>query len=287
MSSKQTMTVLVQNHENNGIVSPSKLVKILDLSDVQSLESALNLFVLTSATGLPEVADIVRYANQKHHLRGLFIKEDIDPKWLPQMFDRANLRVMHNTFVYVNSDLPKRVINAWAMSAQDQLIADATVIGDRLFVLSCEMAKFEVPFSSLPALQQIPLEDRSNFIVADDGSYLYWQAEDVHLDLEAFRWATDPEWKQKFEALKLIHNQTFGKAIAQIRKLHKLRQADILGLSERQVRRIEQGEGSTKIDTLKLFAKAHGMEINNYLNVVAGTIRNIPEALTTSGVEEV
>ncbi|MCY7333484.1 MAG: helix-turn-helix domain-containing protein [Pseudanabaena sp. CAN_BIN31] len=51
----------------------------------------------------------------------------------------------------------------------------------------------------------------------------------------------------------------FGKAIATLRKKYKLRQSDIIGLSERQVSRIEKGEGSTKADTLRLFAKAHGM----------------------------
>jgi len=263
------ISVLIQNHQDI-FLPPSKLVEILTLSDVQSLESALNLFVLTSATGLPEVADIVRRANQKHRLRGLFIKEDIDPKWLPQMFDRASLRVMQPTFVYANSELPKRVINAWGMSAQDQLIADATVVGDRLFVLSCAMEKFEIPFSSLSALRQIPLENWRKFIVADDGSYLYWQAEDIHIDLDFLRCATDTDLEQKFKALKLIHNQLLGDAIARIRKLHKLRQADILGLSERQVSRIEQGEAIPKFTTLKLFAKAHGMEINDYLDAVAG-----------------
>jgi len=279
MSSNQ-ITVLIQNHQDVFLapsksveilhLPPSQLVKAFPLSDVQRLiESALNLFVLTSATGLPDVADIVRYANQKHRLRGLFIKEDIDPKWLPQMFDRANLRVMNKTFVYANSELPQRVINAWAMSAQDQLIADATVIGDRLFVLSCAMEKFEIPFSSLTALRQIPPENWRKFIVADDGSYLYWEAEDVHIDLDFLRYAKDTEWKQNFKALELIHDQILGTAIARIRKLHKLRQADILGLSERQVSRIEQSEAIPTIAALKLFAKAHGMEINDYLNAVA------------------
>jgi DNA-binding transcriptional regulator YiaG len=272
MSSKQTMTVLVQDNKNEHIVPSSKLVQILPISDLQGLESAMNLFVLTSATGLPEIADIVRYANQKHHLRVLFIREDIDPKWLPQMFDRANLRVMRNTLVHVNSDLPKRVINAWTMGAQEQLIADATVINDCLLVFSCGMEKFEIPFSTLPALKRIPTSERESFTIADDGSYLYWEGADVYLDLDAFRWATNPEYQQQFAALKSTHNQVFGKAIASLRQQHKLRQSDIIGVSERQVRRIEQGEGMPKIDTLKLFAEMHGMEINDYLNAVVGAI---------------
>ncbi|NUN63215.1 helix-turn-helix domain-containing protein [Pseudanabaena biceps] len=286
MSSKQTMTVLVQDQENEHLTLPSKSVQVLHSSDIKSLDAALNLFVLTSATGLPEIADIVRNANQKHHLKALFIREDIDSKWLPQMFDRANLRVMRNTLVHATSELPKRVINAWAMEAQEQLIAEATVIGDRLLVFSCSMEKFEVPFSSLPALKRIPINERSNFAIADDGSYLYWESADIHLDLDAFRYVTDPKWKQKFDALKSTHNQVFGKAIATLRKKYKLRQSDIIGLSERQVSRIEKGEGSTKADTLRLFAKAHGMEFDAYLDAVANAIGHIPEEFTLTSNDE-
>jgi hypothetical protein len=108
----------------------------------------------------------------------------------------------------------------------------------------------------MPALKRIPIDEREHFTIADDGSYLYWESADIHLDLDAFRCATDPKWKQKFEPFKSEHNQVFGKAIATLRKKYKLRQSDIIGLSERQVRRIEQGDGSTKIDTLRLFAQA-------------------------------
>ena len=193
------------------------------------------------------------------------------------MFDRANLRVMRNTLIHTNFIIPKRVINAWSMGVQEQLIADATVIGDRLLVLSCAMEKFEVPFDSLPALKRISVNDRSKFTVDDDGSYLYWKSADIHLDLDAFRYATDSAWKQKFDSLQSEHNQVFGKAIATLRKQYKLRQSDIIGLSDRQVRRIEQGEGSTKIDTLRLFAKAHGMDLDAYLDAVASAINHIPK----------
>ena len=287
MSRQQTMTVLVQDSANKHLVTRSKSVQILQPSDSQDLELALNLFVLASATGLPEIADIVRSANQKHHLRVLFIREDINPNWLPQMFDRANLRVMRNTLVHTNSVVPKRVMNAWTMGAQEQLIADATVIGDRLLVLSCAMEKLEVPFDALSALKRISINDRSNFTINDDGSCLYWEDADIHLDLESFRYATDPEWKQKFDSLKLEHDQIFGKAIATLRKQYKLRQSDIIGLSDRQVRRIEQGEGSTKVDTLRLFAKAHGMDLDDYLDAVASAIASVPEKFNlASNVEK-
>jgi transcriptional regulator with XRE-family HTH domain len=275
MSNKQTMTVLVQDLDNKELLPRS--VEVLYPTDLESLGSAMNLFVLTSATGLSEVADIVRDANQKHHLRVLFIKENIDSKWLPQMFDRANLRIMRNTMVYSNSNLPKRVIAAWSMGAQEQLIAEATVIGDRLLILSCSMEEFEVPFASMSVLNRIPLEERASFEIANDGGYIYWPSTDLHLDLDAFRCVTDSTWQQKCAAFKLTHDQQFGKAIATLRKKYKLRQADILGLSERQLRRIESGEGSTKIDTLNLLAKAHGLTLDTYLDEVANLISDIPE----------
>jgi hypothetical protein len=142
------------------------------------------------------------------------------------------------------------------------------------------MEKLEVPFDSLPALKRISIDEHTNFTIDDDGSYLYWENADIHLDLDSFRYATDPEWKQKFESLKSKHNQVFGKAIATLRKKYKLRQSDIIGLSERQVSRIEKGEGSTKADTLRLFAKAHGMEFDDYLDAVANAIVHIPEGFT-------
>jgi hypothetical protein len=93
---------------------------------------------------------------------------------------------------------------------------------DRLLVFSSGMEKFEVPFSALPALKRISVDRRNDFTVADDGNYLYWEVADIHLDLDAFRCATDPEWKKKLEALKTDHNLAFGKAIATLRKQHKL-----------------------------------------------------------------
>ena len=56
MSSKQVMTVLVQDRENKDFVTEFKSMQVLQTYDLEGLESALNLFVLTSATGLPEIA---------------------------------------------------------------------------------------------------------------------------------------------------------------------------------------------------------------------------------------
>ncbi|WP_051352940.1 helix-turn-helix transcriptional regulator [Picosynechococcus sp. NKBG15041c] len=173
--------------------------------------------------------------------------------------------------VHKNQNLPKRVINAWLMRAQNDLIAEAIAIDDYLLVFSCAMEKLEIPFDSMNALKCIAPEDRGDFEVDIDGSYLYWEKADIHLDLDAFRCAVDPVWRQKAEALKLSHDKAFGQAIAKLREQYKLHQSDIKGVSMRQVSRIENGE-STKLETLELFTKAHSLEVNEYLEKIANLI---------------
>jgi hypothetical protein len=68
--------------------------------------------------------------------------------------------------------------------------------------------------------------------------------------------------------------EVFANPIATLRKQYKLRQSDIIGLSDRQVRRIEQGDGSTKVDTLRLFSKAHDMELDAYLDAVVNAVNH-------------
>ncbi|WP_199248543.1 DUF2442 domain-containing protein [[Phormidium] sp. ETS-05] len=79
------------------------------------------------------------------------------------------------------------MLAAWDADAQEQLIASATLIEDNLLVTDCALNTWEIPFTSLPALAAITLENRANFEIEEDGSYLYWPTEDIHLDMESFR----------------------------------------------------------------------------------------------------
>jgi hypothetical protein len=227
-----------------------------------------NLFVLTTATCLGDVAEFVSVANKRNQLRALFVRCDVDPKWLPQMFEQANLRTMRNTIIHSDFQVPWRVLRAWQAGAQGELIADAKVIGDEIFVVSCEPETYRVPFVSVPALKRVPTGERSNFGLADDGSYLHWPARDVHLDLDALLVAIDPERRKRAEKVKHEYGQRYGEAIARLRSERGLRQSDIPGLSEREVRRIESG-GQATVDSLRKLAAAHSMELADYLNELA------------------
>lgn len=262
------LTILLQDEEGRESLPRSGSFRVLRQGRPSTAENAKNIFVLTTATMLPRVAEFVKSANRKHHLCALFVRQDADPDWLPQIFARANLRVLRNTLVHSGPLLPRRVIKAWSIGAQDQLIANASLIGNKLFVVSCALEEFEIGFDAYPALRSIPRNERTNFEVTEDGSSIHWPSTDVHLDLDDIRYATVPDWRKRAKRIQVDHDSEFGAATALVRKKHDLRQSDIKGLSERQVRRIESGERTTA-ESLELLSAACGMELDEYLNEVA------------------
>jgi hypothetical protein len=243
-----------------------------------ALESSTrHLFVLCNATDLPSVAEVVSSANRAHRLKALFVRTNIDEQWLPQMLERAGLRTLRNLLVHSSSELPLRVMRAWENNAASELVADAMVAGDTLFVMSCDLVRYEVAFDSMRALKRISKHDRSTFSISSDGSFIHWPEADIHLDIDAIRSETDESWKARTLAKRLGRNKRYGEAIAALRKEMDLRQSDVRSLSERQLRRIEGGEGVTG-PALEALANAHGLSLEAYLGEVATRAR----ALATS-----
>jgi hypothetical protein len=229
--------------------------------------------VLVSALELPSVADFVSIANRRHQLRALFVRDVIDARWLPQLFERAGLRTLRNTLVHSDATVPRRVLAAWLHGAQGELIAEARVADDRLFVVSCALEPYEIEFAKMPSLRSIPEGERSAFEVDEDGSYIHWPASDVHVDIDAIRDALEPRSRMRAVAARASRDRRYGAAIARLRTSRGLKQSDVAGLSERQVRRIEKGEGTT-YESLQLLAKAHRMNIDDYLREVADVHAN-------------
>jgi hypothetical protein len=161
-----------------------------------------------------------------------------------------------------------RVMTAWQRNAQAELIATASVADDRLIVVSCEPKTYEVGFNAMPALKRIPAKHRRNFEIAEDGAFIHWPTADIHLDLDAIRSATDPSWRKKFARILRSHGREYGRAIAAMRREHGLKQSEVDGISERQLRRIEQ-TGDVSMSTLQKLAKAHRMPLDRYLHAVA------------------
>ena len=265
------LTLLAYDHRATKAVTEMRRFRIIRRPNRQVGERGKNIFVLVPATELPEVSEFVSTANRRHQLRALLVRDDVQPSSIPQMFERAGLRMMRNTVVYSDFSVPRRVLNTWTQNSQDQLIAKAGVSEDRLFLLSCGLDPYEVAFDNMPSLKRIPVSQRANFIVDEDGSYIHWPGPDVHIDLDAVRATIDPEARARAEVFKALHNSRHGAAIAKLRLASGLKQSEIEGLSERQVRRIERGEGTT-YEALSRLASAHHMDVNEYLRKIAANV---------------
>lgn len=268
------LTVLAHGPRSGSVVRDNRRFRVLRQPDQESAGHARNVFVLVSATELPHVSDFVSAVNRRNQLRALMVRDDVEPSSIPQMFERAHLRMTRNTIVHSDDSVPRRVLTAWAHHAQDQLIAKASVSKDLLFVLSCALQPYEVAFDDMAALKCIPKTERERFIVDEDGSYVHWPGPDIHVDLDAIRVAVDPTARAKAVAAKARQDARYGAAIARFRLAKGLKQSEIEGLSERQVRRIEKGEG-TSSEALRRLAAAHRMDLDEYLREVA---ENLPAA---------
>ena len=117
-------------------------------------------------------------------------------------------------------------------------------------------------------LARIKPTERNNFEIDKVGSFLHWTKQDIHIDLDDLGYTTDDKWRKKADCENLIHKKNFGKALTTLRKKHGLKQTEIAGLSDRQVKRIENGETRPTVNSLTLLAKAHKMNLGNYLEAL-------------------
>ncbi len=272
MAAIPEINILVRGEAKERFERPG--VRVMDEMSAEEAERITNLFVLSTALALPEVAEVIKTANRRKHLRGLLVEHDHDAHWVTTMLDRANLRTLRNTLVHTDPQVFERLLNAWRIGAQDELIADATVQDDILFVKNCELDTFELDTAELKPLQNATRLELLDFEVAEDGAHIYWPRLDVHLDLETIRVALNPELRAKARADRLKHDEKMGEAVRTLREAAGLRQKDVEGLSARQVRRIEKG-ARPRSETLRLFAKAHEIGLNEYLSRLGEQMRRL------------
>ncbi|NLE36878.1 MAG: helix-turn-helix transcriptional regulator [Pirellulaceae bacterium] len=66
-----------------------------------------------------------------------------------------------------------------------------------------------------------------------------------------------------------VFNRRYGAAIRRLRMEAGLKQSDIAGLTERNLRRVEHGQLAASKSTLQSLANAHGMALEDYLDGLA------------------
>lgn len=165
-----------------------------------------------------------------------------------------------------------RFVMGTAGNDENVSIVDAWFEAHELVLLSASFDRLIIPRSKLEPFLGKSLTKQQQFEIDEDGRFLYWLHADVHLG-----------WKQLDQLLhpsKAIRDRgnskefalKYGKAIQQLRTSTGLRQGDISGLDERQVRRIERGEQFPSTKALESLAKSHNLDVGDYMKRLASLV---------------
>ncbi|HVZ34297.1 MAG TPA: helix-turn-helix domain-containing protein [Polyangiaceae bacterium] len=174
------------------------------------------------------------------------------------------------------------MILARQSNAEKELIASASIEGDKLVVWTCEPRRLEVPVASVPSLVRMKPQALSRPQVSESGSRIHWEDGDVDLTAESIRAFADPDVRREQQTRRRAEAARYVGAIRQLREKHGLRQADVKGLSERQVRRLEEGHTMPRAATLEKLAQAHGLEVDAYLAALAALSRRTSKSVRRS-----
>lgn len=143
-------------------------------------------------------------------------------------------------------------------------VVDAYLLGDSLVVLTGDFEIRSFPVERVPELAALPAAERGGFEIDPDGAYLHWPARDVHVGVSQLLQATDPVFATNIE-IERNSNDLGGRALRSLREERGVRQVDVPGLSERQVRRIEEGLSRLRPASAASFAAALGMSVGDLL----------------------
>ena len=165
-----------------------------------------------------------------------------------------------------------RVISGLTQTSGPTRIADAWLEGELIVLLSPEFERLVVPLEKLTGLLGSHAKRIREFELDADGSFLFWPHADVYLGWEQARQLVEPTAALAAQQRSVDFNVKYGAAIRSVREQAELRQADINGVTERNLRRVEKGELRASQATLRSLATAHQQPLNAYLDELAGLL---------------
>lgn len=218
--------------------------------------------------------------NEKIHTGDKFIvwSRAGEEQMIADFIVKASIRKLHEKLCILSwapseqriAEIRRILMAATASDRSSRIIAAKAInLGNRdrtlLEVGSATLDQIRIPFIQIPPLRNAPAEAWTRFEIDADGSFIYWPDLDIHLGWEQLKQIADPDAARKVKQRSAAYNKRYGAAIRKLRQSRKLTQSAILGLSSRQVSRIESGHCRATHAALQLLAKAHGMECADYL----------------------
>lgn len=211
----------------------------------------------------------------------LFTEPATHPDQVAQWMRMTNIRSEDRLHVVKVDDLEApqvsqllgRVCFALGRDGSRGSIIDAYLAGDTLLVRGPRHRMLHVPVSSVPVLRNQPRAVLRNFEIDPDGSFIHWPELHVHLGWDQFLQAVDPAEFRKAQQRSTGFNERYGAAIRRVREGASILQSKVEGLTERQLRRIEQGECRATTAAIIALAKAHGLDADAYMERLTKAMR--------------
>jgi hypothetical protein len=202
---------------------------------------------------------------------------DVPDPILPRMFSALDLRRPdYRLHVTCDKGAVRRFLVSTARREPMLGIVDAYHWEGALTLVTGDLQFRSFPTNRLPLIAELPAEEQGRFQVSIDGSHLYWPSRDIHLGVSQILQEADPMFLADI-AIERNRQDHTGAALRRLREERRLRQADIPGLSERQVRRLEEGISRLRVGTAEKFALVFGMQLDSLLEEIGrygGEIRN-------------
>lgn len=143
-------------------------------------------------------------------------------------------------------------------------IIDAYVIDRTLTVFLGDLTIRDFPVDQVPSLEPLSQHELEDFEIDVDGSFLLWASSDIHLGPSQILQAVDPSELADIEIQRYQVENTAA-ALKHMREAQGLTQAQIRGLSERQVSRLENGRSRLTADAARKWARALDRELADFL----------------------
>jgi hypothetical protein len=167
----------------------------------------------------------------------------------------------------------ERLFATFESNEERDRIFDATIEKDLLRVVSPKFDRLKVPISKIPQFKNAKPAEVLNFEIDEDGSFVYWPDLDIHLGWRQLQQLSNPEAALKASQKSEEFNKRYGKAVQRLREAACLNRSDILGLSEKQLGRIEKGDCRLTSNAIEALSKAHKMDSNEYMKKLAQTLK--------------
>jgi Protein of unknown function (DUF2442) len=174
-----------------------------------------------------------------------------------------------NMAAFLLYSLLERWVSAIETGEAKERILDARVEDGTLHVVSPNFDRLEVPVAKIPDLRNAEHSRLEEFEIDEDGAFIYWPDLDVHLGWPQLQQIVDPNAALKASQKSTAFNQRYGKAVQKIREAAGLALGDVLGISDKQLRRIERGECRLTSNAIEALAKSHNMRPNEYMQKLA------------------